>query len=319
MCRSRNRHGRTATTIKRMYNNLDTNNRVYLIFCDISTYRHWVNESAKADVFFSNLDKLKSSLTELSEINCYYRSPTPMEQLEEIIRDEQKIIQNFLSRAWISVVSDVKKLKTDKARRAKISKFFDSLTPYHSRFSNKTLKMINEAKESTPDYTLTKTTKAEKDLFFLCSTEKALAIHDSIIDAFPYSQGNYAWFYNNRTIFFDIIGNDIPDCVLIDIIKLSLSDYNYNNAARFIKLKYHFNREYAISIYVAANSMIHNKGRIKELEQMCEYYKISTHSSPCPICKKKSGSIYSFSEAIIGKNYPPFCRHGCSHVTPFYK
>ena len=34
-----------------MYNELDTANRVYLIFCDISTYRHWVAESTNIDTF----------------------------------------------------------------------------------------------------------------------------------------------------------------------------------------------------------------------------------------------------------------------------
>lgn len=28
-----------------MYENLDTSNRVYLIFCDIGNYRHWIKES----------------------------------------------------------------------------------------------------------------------------------------------------------------------------------------------------------------------------------------------------------------------------------
>ncbi len=46
-----------------MYDDLNTNNRVYLIFCDISNYRHWVNESLKPDKFFANLDKLVKTVS----------------------------------------------------------------------------------------------------------------------------------------------------------------------------------------------------------------------------------------------------------------
>lgn len=35
-----------------MYNDLDTNNRVYLLYCDIGNYRHWVKESTNAEKFF---------------------------------------------------------------------------------------------------------------------------------------------------------------------------------------------------------------------------------------------------------------------------
>lgn len=70
-----------------MYDNLDINNRVYLIFCDVSSYRHWVNESINAEKFFTNLDKLKTALAELCVIDYPYDSPSPSEQLEEIIQN----------------------------------------------------------------------------------------------------------------------------------------------------------------------------------------------------------------------------------------
>ncbi len=301
-----------------MYNDLDTNNRVYLIFCDISNYRHWVNESINAEKFFNNLDKLKSALAELCEIEYPYDTP-PSEQLEEIIQNEQKIIQDFLSRSWISVISESKKLKTNKGRYNRISSFFNDISPYGERFSEETLKMIEKAKSSEPDLNLSKVTKQEKDILFLNSTEKALSIHDEIIDNLPTSNGNYAWLYNNKIIFYKIIGNNIPDYILIDIIKLMLSNYNYNKAARFIKLKYGLNRNYAIEVYVTAETIKHNSVEIKSLKRKYDYYKIDTHASPCPICKKKVGEIHRFSEAIIGETYPPFCRHNCSNALPLIK
>ena len=186
-------------------------------------------------------------------------------------------------------------------------------------FSEETLKMIEKAKSSEPDLNLGKVTKQEKDILFLNSTEKALSIHDEIIDNLPTSNGNYAWLYNNKIIFYKIIGNNIPDYILIDIIKLMLSNYNYNKAARFIKLKYGLNRNYAIEVYVTAETIKHNSVEIKSLKRKYDYYKIDTHASPCPICKKKVGEIHRFSEAIIGETYPPFCRHNCSNALPLIK
>lgn len=178
---------------------------------------------------------------------------------------------------------------------------------------------MEKAKSSEPDLTLSKVTKQEKDILFFNSTEKALAVYDEIIDNLPTSNGNYAWLYNNKNIFYKIIGNSIPDYILIDIIKLMLSNYNYNKAARFIKLKYGLNRNYAIDVYVTAETILHSRLRIQELMHRVDCYKIGTHASPCPICRKKAGAIYSFSEAVIGETYPPFCRHNCSNALPLIK
>ena len=302
-----------------MYDDLNTNNRVYLIFCDISNYRHWVNESLKPDKFFTNLDKLKLALKELCEIEYPYDSPAPAEQLEELIDNEQKIIQDFLARAWISVVSEAKKLKTDKGRQNKISKYLDSLSDYKNRFSEDTLKMLEDAKSSEPDFNLSKVTKAEKDLLFLNKTEEVLTVQNKIIDDLPDSDSNYSWLYNNRLLYYRIIDNDLPDDVFIDIIKLILSSYDYKKAARFIRIKYNFETRYAIEIYLTANTMLHSKARISELSRSFDFYSIGVHDSPCPICKKKAGKIYSFSDAVIGETYPPFCRHNCSNALPFNK
>jgi len=302
-----------------MYEHLDTENRVYLIFCDIGNFRHWVNESTNPNAFFSNLDKLKSALTELCDIDYNYDSPTPTEQLTDIINNEQQIIQNFLSRSWINIVSEAKKLKTEKGRKNKIEKFFNELAQYSDYFSNETKSLIEKAKGEMPDYSLNKTTKAEKDLLFLSSTEKIIEVHNQIIDNISQSNGSYSWFYNNRLSFEDIIGNTIPLDTFTDIIKLMLSSYNYKKAARFLRIKYGFSTQYGIEVYVAACMMIHSHTRIIELSRTFDYYSIGTHSSPCPVCKAKSGNTYKFSEAEIGTTYPPFCRHNCSHASPFNK
>lgn len=302
-----------------MYDNLDTNNRVYLIFSDISNYRYWVNESLNPDKFFTNLDNLKSALKELCEIEYQHGSPAPAEQLNDIIQNEQKIIQNFLARSWVSVISEAKKLKTDKGRHNKISKYFNSLSDYQNRFSKETMKMIEDAKSSSPDFSLSKVTKAEKDLLFLNSAEEALAVQNQIIDNLPNSKGNYSWLYNSRQLYYRIIGYNLSNDVFTDILKLLLSSYDYKKAARFIRIKYKFETQYAIEIYVTASAMLHSKARISELSRVFAFYSIGVHNSPCPICKGKAGKSYRFSDAKIGETYPPFCRHNCSNALPFNK
>ncbi len=67
-----------------MYENLNTSDRVHLIFCDIGNYRHWVKESTTPDKFFSNFDKLIAALKELTTID--YEFLEPVQNLFKIIR-----------------------------------------------------------------------------------------------------------------------------------------------------------------------------------------------------------------------------------------
>ena len=121
-----------------MYNNLDNNNRAYLIYCDIANYRHWVKESTTAEKFFSNYDKLKSALDELAFIMLILLYPfLPEQELDELCRNEQAYYQKFLLRSWIKTVSDASKLKTDKGKANKIKSFFNSIEPYKIDFQVK--------------------------------------------------------------------------------------------------------------------------------------------------------------------------------------
>ena len=122
-----------------MYENLNTSDRVHLIYCDIGNYRHWVKESTTPEKFFTNFDKLIAALTELTTIDYEFLEPTPNSELNELRENEQKYYQDFLSRSWIKTVSDAAKLKTDKGKLNKIHSFFRNIEPYIKRFSNETL------------------------------------------------------------------------------------------------------------------------------------------------------------------------------------
>ena len=134
-----------------MYNDwIPTIGFIYL-YCDIGNYRHWGKRKRKRWKFFNNLDSLKSALNELTYIDYSYYEPTPEKELSDLRNNEQKIIQDFLSRYWVKVVSEAAQLKTDKGKDKKIKSFFDSLEPYKDRFSEETLNLLTKAQKEQPD------------------------------------------------------------------------------------------------------------------------------------------------------------------------
>lgn len=183
-----------------MYENLNTSDRVHLIFCDIGNYRHWVKESTTPDKFFSNFDKLIAALKELTTIDYEFLEPTPSAEVNELQENEQKYYQDFLARSWIKTVSDAFELKTNKGKSNKIHSFFHNIEPYTQRFSKETLLMIEKAKQEQPNYTLKSTSKNEKDQLFLSATEKALYEQRELMLDIENKSGNYAWFYQNKHI-----------------------------------------------------------------------------------------------------------------------
>ena len=279
-----------------MYENLDADNRVYLIYCDIGNYRHWIKESVSADKFFNNLDLLKSALKELTLIDYNYNVPTPEKELSDLCKKEQEIIRNFLARYWIKTVSEATKLKTVNGKSKKIKSFFDSLKLYEERFSEETLCLLEKAKCERPDYTLKKQSKAEKDKLFLVETEKLLDNQDNYLLSRAFRK-------------------DIDSDIVYDIARLMLIKFNYKKAARFLRIKFKIDTTFATQLYITACSILESHKDIARYQQLgLDKYFIINNSSACPICQKLNGKIYSFSEAQIGTNYPPFCGHNCSTI-----
>lgn len=302
-----------------MYDNLDNDNRVYLIYCDIGNYRHWVKESTTAEKFFNNFDKLKVALNELSHIDYGYYEPSPDKELDDLCKNEQKYIQDFLSRSWLKTISEAARLKTEKGRENKIKSFFDSLEPYKGRFAKETNELIESAKKEQPDYSLKRTRKSEKDLLFLSQTEKILNSQDEIMSNIEHSNGNYAWFYKNYYLLNSLMNEDIDIEIIYDITRLLLVDFTYPKASRYLSLKYKLNRKYTEKLFLTSKRIIWArrdfvalKNRYKNDPQFSNKYIISTHSTPCEKCQAHRGKIYNVKDAEIGVNFPPFCIHGCS-------
>lgn len=296
-----------------MYEHLDTANRVYLIYCDISNYRHWVKEGTSVDKFFDNYDKLHNALLELTSINYDYQDPSPNDELKELQENEQKYICNFLSRAWIKTVSDAAKLKTDKGKANKIKVFFDSLERFEERFSEETMQILNTAKAEQPDFGLRKISKQEKDALFLVETEQLLDKQTTITSDIEQRKDSIAWFYQNNYLLSKIMREEIDYDIVCDIIRLMLAGLDHKKASRFLRVKYGLETKYGIQLYITASGIINSRNKILEYQSLAfEQYIIITHSSPCPICEKHKKQIYNISDAKIGENFPPFCRYNCS-------
>lgn len=296
-----------------MYENLNISDRVYLIYCDIGNYRHWVKESTNPEKFFENFDKLKAVLDELTYIDYSYFDPTPDKELSELCKNEQKYIQEFLKRFWVKTVSEAVKLKTDKGKANKIKTFFDSLKPYKERFSKETLQIIAKAESEQLDYTLKKISKAEKDDLFKVKTEKILDEQNNIMDTIETSAGNTAWFYQHNYLLSKIMHEEIDFDIVYDITRLMLSGFDYKKASRFLRIKYGFNTEFAIQLYITACGIVSSHRNILHYQKSdYKQYFISTHGAPCEKCQEHRGKIYNIKGAKIGVNFPPFCSHGCS-------
>lgn len=295
------------------YDHLDMETRVYLLYCDIGNYRHWVKESINFEKFFSNFDKLKIALEELTHIKYEYYSPTPNEELDDLVINEQKYIQQFLTRSWINIVSTANKLKTEKGKTNKIKTFFDSLEPYKGRFSEDTLNLVEKARNEQPDYSLKPTSKVEKDKLFLINTEKTLDLQNSVMDNIATSNENYAWFYQNNYLLPQIFKSEIEFDVIYDITRLMLSGFDYKKASRFLRVKYGIDTKTATQLYITACNIANSHSSILHyLKSDYKQYVVITHSNPCPVCQKYSKKIFNYSDAKIGVNYPPFCQYNCS-------
>lgn len=302
-----------------MYNDLNINNRVYLIYCDIGNYKRWIKESTNIKVFFNSLDNLKSSLNELKNIKYDYYEPTPDKELNELYKNEQKYIQEFLNRLWLKTISETTDLKTQKGKENKIKMFYDNIEQYKNRFSKETIKLIEDAKKDKLNYSLMKSSKAEKDLLFLKQTENILKSQDKIMYNIENANGNYAWFYNNSHILNFLMKETIDIEIIYDITRLLLVGFTYKKASKYLSLKYKLKRKYAEKIFLVSTRIVYAyrdykvlKNQYQNDSQFSKQYFINTNSVPCDICQKYRGKVFNIKDAKIGINFPPFCTNGCS-------
>lgn len=296
-----------------MYDDRTVKERVFLIYCDIGGYRHWVKEALTAESFFSNYDKLIAALTELTGIDYEYYAPKPADELKDLVDNEQKYCLDFLARSWVNTVAEAAKLKTDKGRAKRIQTFFSSLEPFTPRLSQEALQLIEKAKTEQPDYTLTKPSRSDRDEQFLLNTSIELDKQNTAYLNAANSSEHIAFFINNSYLLSNILKEDIDQDVIFDVSRMLLAGYENRKSVRYLKLKYSFSNNHAEKIFLTASRIVYNYRRMQELKMLgYDEYTISTNGIPCEKCQAMSGKIYSFKEAQIGKNFPPLCPYGCS-------
>lgn len=89
----------------------------------------------KPTVFFSRLDLLKENAKKLASYEKYikFQGASPSLALQEVERNEQTAIHEFLVRYFNNILDKVESLKTEKAKRNQFQKFYESLLPYYNQ------------------------------------------------------------------------------------------------------------------------------------------------------------------------------------------
>ena len=104
-----------------------------------------VNHTVKPDVFFSRYDSLLESLCYLIQFQPYikFQHNTPSAEFAKISNQKQAEIYRFLSRYFDDISTKAEAMKTEKGKKGKYKKFFDSLQPYYHLMNANNMNFIN--------------------------------------------------------------------------------------------------------------------------------------------------------------------------------
>ncbi|MCX4352030.1 MAG: hypothetical protein OSJ60_10360 [Lachnospiraceae bacterium] len=96
-----------------------------------------VNTTAVPETFFSRYDLLLEKLTLLSNLEKYVRFNTysPTQQLDSAIRKKPLATKAFIDRYWAATINKASSLKTEKGKRNRYQKFYDTLLSYSDKMT----------------------------------------------------------------------------------------------------------------------------------------------------------------------------------------
>ena len=105
-----------------------------------------VNETLTPNVFFDRYDLLLEHATKIAEYEPFYSfvAPLPSEQLEVLIEKRPLATHDFIERYWNSVQLAISKLKTDKAKKNRLEKFFQTMDEYTNRMDDSNLEYLEQ-------------------------------------------------------------------------------------------------------------------------------------------------------------------------------
>ena len=138
------------------HNGVDFDNYIYLLFCDIANYKHWLVATVNPDKFFENYDLLIRELKFLTEVeneSAYpFYQPYPSEQLKEYEGEYPHLVNDFLHRSWEAMIDSASKLKTETGRQRRVASFFAKLDPFKSRLPTASLRLIESLQKEEIDW-----------------------------------------------------------------------------------------------------------------------------------------------------------------------
>lgn len=107
-----------------------------------------VNHTVNPDVFFSRLEFIKERLNYLIALQPYvkYKGKTPSHELSKINNMEQGQIKLFLTRYFDNTTEKANGMKTDKGKKNKYKKFYDSLQKYYSNMNQENIAFVESKK-----------------------------------------------------------------------------------------------------------------------------------------------------------------------------
>ena len=111
-------------------------NAVYLLYCDYSTAERWIKDSTKPESFFSNYLKAVQILSVLKDLNGSYHFdiPTPSDQLNDLFSNVTVNTNYFVKRYRDTIIKNIDRLKTEKAKITRIDNSFNILLKNYSDY-----------------------------------------------------------------------------------------------------------------------------------------------------------------------------------------
>lgn len=88
-----------------------------------------VNSTTKPDIFFKRLNLLLDRLMELAQYEKYraFKGTLPTRQMQSILENLDKTVDAFITRAYETELEAAAKLKTDKGKEGRMSKFYERM------------------------------------------------------------------------------------------------------------------------------------------------------------------------------------------------
>lgn len=109
-------------------------------------YKYRIESAASPEVFFKNFDLYVETLKNLSRFEFYvqFDQPFPTAILAKLVRDEGKLQNAMLNRAWNTALRKVERLKTETARKKALDDFFAYTETYRERWKEPAIQELEK-------------------------------------------------------------------------------------------------------------------------------------------------------------------------------